>query len=185
MISIDNITGRLGNKMFLFAFAYNYARKNKISDRYFQDPMFFKEYADEIKSFFQEGILSSTDAIAIHVRRGDYVNHSFYVDLMKVDYYQKAMTVMFPGERFIVFSDDIEWCKTQEVFKNCEFMHGTELEDMNNMASCRGHIIANSSFSWWAAWISPHSRIVVAPSREHWYSDGIERTFCPDNWVRL
>lgn len=183
MIDITKMTGRLGNQMFQFAFAYTYARRLGI-DRYFQDPKWFLEYSGEIRYLFQEGIPERKEAIAIHVRRGDYVNHDFYVDLMKTDYYQNAMG-HFPNSKFIVFSDDIEWCKKQEIFKDCEFIHGTEISDMNDMASCSGQIIANSSFSWWGAWITPYSTRVIAPNAKNWHTDGKERTVCPDHWIRI
>ncbi len=184
MIPITNITGRLANQMFLFAFAYNYSIEHDI-DRYFQDPKFFEDNADEIKAVFQEGISAKPiDMVAIHVRRGDYVNHHFYVDLMATNYYEKAME-LFPHADFLVFSDDIEWCRKQDIFKNCEFAHGTEIEDMNDMASCIGHIIANSTFSWWSAFISPYSQKIVAPSVDNWFSDAVERTVCPKEWIRI
>lgn len=171
--------------MFQFAFLFDYAKKNNI-DRYFQDPQFFKFVKDDILKIFQEGIPEQSDLVAIHVRRGDYVttHKDFYVDLMETDYYEKAMA-QFSGHRYMVFSDDIEWCKKQEIFKNCLFSHKSELEDMNNMASCVGHIIANSSFSWWGAFISPYTKKVVAPSIKNWYRDGEERTKCPISWIRI
>lgn len=186
MIPIQQITGRLGNQMFQYAFLYNYSIEHDI-DRYVQDPKFFAENNDEIVAIFQEGVLAKPiDMVAIHVRRGDYVsthNH-FYVDLFENGYYQRAMDE-FQGKEFLVFSDDIEWCKKQDIFKDCEFYHGTEIEDMNMMASCVGHIVANSSFSWWGAYISPYTEKVVAPSVKNWYKDGFERTICPTTWVRL
>lgn len=183
MIPIQNITGRLGNQMFQYAFFYSYARNNSI-DHYYQDPSFFEGREDEIKQIFQQGIDKPIDMVAIHVRRGDYVNNSFYIDLSYTNYYQEAMA-LFPHTKFLVVSDDIEWCKKQRIFEKCEFIHGTEIEDMNTMASCIGQIIANSSFSWWAAFISPYSKKIVAPSVDNWYRDSIERTVCPDNWIRI
>ena len=170
--------------MFQFAFLYDYAKKNGI-DYYYQDPDFFEDSADELKAIFREGIPEEVNMVAIHVRRGDYVNNSFYVDLLSETAYYEAAMELFPDRQFVVFSDDIEWCKQQSIFKDCEFSHGTELEDMNNMASCNAHIIANSSFSYWAAFISPYSKKIVAPSKDNWYTDGIERTICPDSWCRL
>lgn len=181
MIPIEKITGRLGNQMFQYAFLYTNARKNGI-DCYYQDPKFFQEVADDIKQIFRQDIYAKTDMVAIHVRRGDYVGHHFYVDLSSTEYYRKAME-LFPDKDFIVFSDDIEWCKEQEIFKDCDFSYGDEIEDMNLMASCTGHIIANSSFSWWGAFISPYTEKVVAP--RDWYSDGAERTVCPSNWIKI
>lgn len=187
MIPITKISGRLGNQMFLLASLYAITRDCKfpiVDDAlgyYFQDPSHFKGYEKEIKILFGSNIPEKTEKIAIHVRRTDYVENSFYVNL-PTSYYKEAMD-QFPDSQFLVFSDDIEWCKNQEIFKDCAFAEGNELDDMNRMASCSGIIIANSSFSWWAAYISPYAEKVVAPNS--WYSDGIERTYCPIEWVRI
>lgn len=192
MIPISNITGRLGNQMFQFAFLYSYARDHGL-DYYFQDEYFFQDHKEAIRTMFGGEIPAMTDRVAIHVRRGKnpllpsepaYSENSFYVNLFDTDYYPKAMK-LFPNKKFLVFSDDIEWCKKQDIFKDCEFFHGTEIEDMNKMASCVGHIIANSSFSWWGAWLSTYTQLVIAPSKYNWYSDHIERTVCPEDWIRI
>lgn len=169
----------MGNRMFQHAYLYSQMRKGLIKDVYVQDPSYFEGYEDEIRQLYSEGI-GYEDKVGIHVRRGDYVGNPFYVDLMETDYYQRAMDE-FEGEEFIVFSDDIEWCKKQDIFKGCEFSEGSELEDFNKLASCDGVITANSSFSWWAGFLSCGK--VVAPIE--WYSDKIERTKCPKEWIRL
>lgn len=172
--------GRLGNQMFQYAFLYSYAKDNGI-DYYYQDPAFFEKHADDIRWLFGQNIPRKIDQVSIHVRRGDYVGNPFYVDLMTTGYYEKAMA-MFPNEEFLVFSDDIEWCERQEIFRDCEFAEGnSEIEDMNLMAACKAHIIANSSFSWWAAFLS--GRKTIAPKA--WYSDQVERTKCPSTWTRI
>ncbi len=181
MVNPDLIFGKLGNRMFQMAFAYSYAKDNGI-DFYFQDEGFFRKYSSDIKLLFGASIPKKTDMVAIHVRRGDYVNNPFYVDLSNTSYYEDAMAE-FQDAKFLVFSDDIEWCKKQSIFADCEFSEKSELEDMNLMASCVGHIIANSSFSWWGAYISPYTKKVIAPKR--WYTDNVERTMCPNNWLRL
>ena len=178
--------GRIGNQMFQYAYLYSQAKRGEIPDIYVQDLEYFKDYLMEIKSIFRQGIPEKMDMVAIHVRRGDYAGNPFYVDLAEeTSYYEDAMDLFPPDTKFVVFSDDIEWCKRRNIFKDCEFSHGTEIEDMNNMASCVGQIIANSSFSWWGAFISPYSKKVIAPSVDHWYSDGEDRTKCPDSWIRL
>lgn len=184
MIEPWKLFGRLGNQMFQGAYLIAEAKRDNIDDIYCQDPYYFEDYEDDIKALYRQGIPPKTDMVAIHVRRGDYVGHDFYVDLMQSDYYIKAME-MFDGADFLVFSDDIEWCKRQSIFKDCEFSHETEINDLNLMASCTGHIIANSSFSWWGAYLAPYTQKVVAPSRHYWYSDGIERTVCPSHWIRI
>jgi hypothetical protein len=171
--------GRLGNQMFQFAFMYTYSKKFE-TDYYFQDPSWFDEFKEDIKVLYGQNIVP-IDQVAIHVRRGDYVGNPFYVQLWKTDYYKKAME-LFPNEKFLVFSDDIEWCKAHFMGNQFEFSEGNdEVTDLNLMAGCKAVIIANSSFSWWGGYLSKGK--VVAP--KEWYSDKIERTVCPNNWIRI
>lgn len=195
MITPEILTGRLGNKLFQMAYLYAQIRKGIIPDWYLQDPKYFEGYEEDIKTLFGEGI-GYLDQVGVHVRRATnpinpaepkYSENPFYVDLSKTDYYQKAMAI-FPGEKFVVFSDDPEFCK--EYFKDNPDVQvmdkGDEVEDFNILASCKSQIIANSSFSWWAAFLNPNpSKVIVAPSKHNWYSDGVERTVCPKEWVRL
>ena len=151
-----HISGRLGNQMFQFAYIYAQMRKGLVPDVYLQSEEYFAEVKDEIKQLYGASYTKQPTLpyVSIHVRRGDYVNNSYYVDLFQNGYYERAMQ-LFPSSKFMVFSDDLEWCKKQEVFKDCEFSEGFgEIEDMNRMIACEGHIIANSSYSWWAAYIS-------------------------------
>jgi len=185
MVEYSKLFGRLGNQMFQGAYIYAQMLDGYIPDIYLQDYEYFDQHKDKIKRLFGTGIGEPVDMVAIHVRRGDYVNNPFYVDLMQTDYYEKAMD-LFPDADFLVFSDDIEWCKKQSIFKDCEFSeYNSELEDLNLMASCKGHIIANSSFSWWGAYLASYPQLIVAPSKEKYYTDGIERTKCPKSWLRL
>ena len=191
MVHPRKIFGGMGNQMFQMAYIYSQMREGNIPDIYLQDPKYFDKFGGEIKNLYGGGV-GKTDKIAIHVRRGTnptnpnepaYYENPFYVNLCATDYYERAIA-MFPSSEFIVFSDDIEWCKQQEIFKGCEFSEGlNEIDDLNKMASCRGHIIANSSYSWWGAFISPHGGKVVAP--KDWFADGVERTKCPTNWIRV
>jgi hypothetical protein len=189
MINPQKIFGRLGNSMFQYAYIYAQARKGVIPDIYVQDPVYFDEYRDEIRQLFaikQEPL----DMVAIHVRHGanpinvdepKYCENPFYVNLMDTDYYEKAM-MLFPDSDFLIFSDDIEWCKEQSLFAGCEFSEGlNELDDMNLMANCKGIIMANSSFSWWGAYLS--NAKVVAPIE--WYKDTQERTKLLPEWIRI
>lgn len=187
MKMLDKIFGRAGNRMFQMAFCYAYAKDNG-TDFYFQDPKFFEKYEKEIKEMYSQNIIPS-DYVGIHVRRAgnptnpaepNYSDNPFYVDLSKTDYYERAMN-MFPLHDFMVFSDDIEWCKKQPLFKNCIFSDKNEEEDFNRMAGCRALIIANSSFSWWAGYLC--QGMVVAP--KVWYTDGVERTKTPKSWLRI
>lgn len=175
-----NAFGGLGNRMFQLAYIYAKARKGELPDIYLQDEKYFIEYKDELRAIFGEGI-EPIDMVSIHVRRTDYVDNQFYINLMETDYYERAME-LFPDEKFLVFSDDIEWCKQQDIFKNCAFSeNNTELEDLKLMAGCKAHIIANSSYSWWAAYISGDK--TIAPRT--WFTDGAQRISLPNNWTIL
>lgn len=180
MLHPSKIFGRLGNSLFQYAYIYAQMREGVIPDLYVQEPDYFDAYREEIREMFMEKA-DQLDMVAIHVRRGDYVHNPFYVDLWDNGYYERAM-MEFPDSDFLVFSDDIEWCKRQPLFAGCEFSEGkTELEDMSLMSSCKGIIMANSSYSWWGAYLS--NAKVIAP--KEWYSDRIERTKLPKEWKRV
>lgn len=185
MIELSKITGRLGNQLFLFAFAYNYARQCGI-DRYFQDPIYFRESEGEIKFILQQGIPERTDMVAIHYRQGDYVNNPLYTNLSETSYYDDAMA-LFPDEDFLVFSDDIEKAKEFFIGKQFYFSEGrNEIDDFNLMASCKHQIIANSSFSLWCGILNPNpNKKVICPQEDKYYSDGVIRTKYPDYFTQL
>lgn len=185
MLSIRKNIGGLGNLLFKEAFIYARFRDRIIPDIYLQDEKWFAQYAEEVKERFGADIGFSTHA-AIHVRRSDYVNNPFHTDLTETDYYERAMCMFF-DKKFIVFSDDIEWCKSQEIFKDCAFSEGnTEIEDFNMLASCESIIMANSSFSWWAAYLNPNpNKRIVAPREDTWFRDGIIRTKLPSHYEQI
>lgn len=193
MINPDRLTGRLGNRMFQIAYLYSQMRDGVISDWYLQDSKYFQKYEKEIKELFGDGI-GFLPFVGIHVRRAAnpinpdepaYSNNPFYAKL-DMDYYERAMT-LFPDANFLVFSDDVQWCKEHFKQPNVQVVEGgTELEDFNQLASCeKGIIGANSSFSFWAAYLNP-SPIAKKVFPKQWYSDGNQtRTVLPPEWMRL
>ena len=181
MIQPSKLFGRLGNTMFQGAYLIAQAERGEIPDIYVQDYELFDDYRDKIKAIYSQGSHTPIDMVAIHVRRGDYVNNPFYVDLFFTAYYERAMAE-FPDCEFLVFSDDIEWCKKQPIFASCEFSEGNdEIVDFNLMSACKGLIMANSSYSWWASYLS--NAKVVAP--KEWFSDGIIRCKLLPEWTTL
>lgn len=185
MIPIEKLSGRLGNQMFRHAYLYAQVLDGVIPDVYVQDPKYFEKYSDKIKQLFGEGI-GYLPFVGIHVRRGDYVGSDFHTDLSKTDYYERA-TALFPDENFLIFSDDTRWCRDHFIGKQYEIFEGEdEIEDFNMLASCKSQIIANSSYSWWAAYLNPnHGKRVIAPKEENWFLDGIIRTKLPASWEQI
>lgn len=179
MVHPDKLFGRLGNRLFQMATLFAYSKDNDV-DIYFQDPKWFEKYEDEIKVLFAPRG-KPINQVAIHVRRGDYINNPFYVNLTETTYYDDAIK-LFPNDTFIVFSDDIEWCKNYFIGDHFDFSEGnSEVEDLDLMSSCKAVITANSSFSWWGGFLCRGN--VVAPLA--WHPDKVERTVCPSNWIRL
>ena len=125
------------------------------------------------------------------MRRGDYVtlaSANQFHGLCSVDYYVNAVNFLkaqLQTELVIyVFSDDVPWCKTNIPIQNCHFLETTSAaQDLYLMSQCQHHIIANSSFSWWAAWLNANpSKHVVAP--KYWFNGVESKTLgiIPKTW---
>lgn len=193
MRPIRNEIGGVGNLMFKEAFIYGQARDGNIPDLYVQGEKYWKRYSDEIRERFGTGI-GHSDYVGLQIRRGDYVNNKFYVNLSQTDFYQKAIA-MFPEDKFLIFChdgqdetrdiEDTEWCKqfldTIIPGRYLMWEPGEETEDLNALASCKAKIIANSSFGWWAGFLGKGR--VIAP--KEWFADGVKRTELPDNFETI
>ena len=106
---------------------------------------------------------------AITVRRGDYLLIPELIPALPLDYYHEAMEIQDPP--YVVFSDDIDWCE-QHFPPDCLFMrYNRDYEDLFLIAACDRHIVANSSFAWWGAWLSEHESDAVYPKR--WYGRAV------------
>jgi hypothetical protein len=174
-------------------FAYNEKYINSLPTDadiigYFQSEKYFLEIKDEIKKDFTfKDVMTfpDYDYVSIHVRRGDYVWQPQNHPSCSVDYYAKAKK-MFPNSRFVVLSDDIAWCKDQEIFSDCEFWIGdSQIHDMFVMSKAKHNIIANSSFSWWGAWLNDNQdKRVVAPKK--WFGTALQldtKDLLPKEWI--
>ena len=142
------------------------------------------------------GQISQVNAVSLHVRRGDYVSNtrnSITHGACALDYYRAAIQYVsgqVEQPHFFIFSDDIAWVKEnlkmEMPHRYVDHNHGAEsYNDMRLMSLCRHHIIANSSFSWWGAWLNQSaSKIVVAPAK--WFADGKNTgDLLPQGWVKL
>ena len=146
------------------------------------------EFKDEIKIPCEDMISSLDNPVALHIRRTDYITNPNHTCL-SMDYYKKALKY-FKDEPILIFSDDPKWCQEHELFEDDRFMISDNDDayiDMCLMTMCKGHIIANSSFSWWGAWLAD-SKKVIAPKGWFEGSDNshLDTTdiYCTD-WIVL
>lgn len=152
---------------------------------YFQCQDYFLDKIDNIRDlldFNGEPI----DAVSIHVRRGDYLTMPKQFPVLPMKYYTEAIS-KFPEHRFIVFSDDPEWCRNNFVGDQFEFDESDELTAIRKMASCKHNIIANSSFSLFASIMNRNEdKVCVAPRRFYGEAARIdESTLVPRNYIRI
>lgn len=173
---------------------------------FFQSVKYFEHCQDEVKQTinlpFEPGW---ENWCAIHARRGDYVDLDTNFPPVTLDYLKQAIPIMKEKgfTKFFVCSDGIEWC--EEVLPPAfpditfEFSKGrNEWQDLSIMASCGANIIANSSFSWWAAFLNKLQGPVVSPHHTSWYGPdngvvheakkiGVEpcRDLIPEGWIKI
>jgi hypothetical protein len=175
---------------------------------YWQSEHYFQEYADQIRADFtfkmdwdvqDEAILQrmrDQPSVSLHVRRGDYAkskNDRIYASC-DLDYYREAIRLIrnrVPAIKLFAFSDDPDWVEAHlsNEFGPLEVIRhnsgSRSANDMRLMSQADHHIIANSSFSWWGAWLNPsHDKIVVAPRL--WFVNGTDDSdLIPASWIRV
>ncbi|SHN24216.1 alpha-1,2-fucosyltransferase [Mucilaginibacter sp. OK098] len=147
-----------------------------------------------------DAITQQPNAVSIHVRRGDYVNSKATNELhgvCSVNYFQNAIALIkekIQDSRFYFFSDDPEWVGEHllPVIDNATLVQhnydADSWQDMALMSKCKHHIIANSSFSWWGAWLNPNKeKVVIAPAT--WFSTETDyldsQDLLPKSWIRI
>lgn len=140
--------------------------------------------------------VKSESSVGVHFRRGDYLDRTVYDKFgnpCDETYYKNAMELVkekLNNPRFVFFSNDIEWVKNNYEEENAIYIESTMFKkyedwyDMCIMSHCAHNIIANSTFSWWAAWLNQNpSKIVIAP--EHWMRYEVMQDICPPEWIRI
>lgn len=189
---------------------------------YWQSEEYFAEHADAIRAAFTfpalvddapnqrvlDAIQAASCSIAVHVRRGDYLHPHIakFIGLCSPTYYERAFRVMaerYAGATYFFFSDDPEWVRAAlaPAVDSSVVVDGNAEDPMRDlflMSACTHHVIANSSFSWWGAWLGggptpagrahrQQAQTVIAPAR--WYVDADlaeqARDNCPARWLRL
>lgn len=182
---------------------------NSYLDGYWQSEKYFKDIADIIRNEFivitgqdewsrhlaEE--IKATESVSIHVRRGDYINNiktSQILSSCSLDYYKTSsglIATSVSNPTFFIFSDDMEWVKKNFTINFRHFYvehNGDESSymDMYLMSLCKHNIIANSSFSWWGAWLNRNpNKQVIAPARWFQSRKYDVKDLLPASWVKV
>lgn len=203
-IQIEKVFSNVGGKYDKSWYKENeniYYVSTYFSEKYFlnhklvREKFKFPQITEEENLKIKEKIIKS-NSVAIHIRRGDYIDNPILGGLAPLSYYKKAIKkikeeVVKPN--FFIFSNDIKWCKENLELLNEEIYYidwnkgEKSFRDMQLMSLCKHNIIPNSSFSWWAAWLNENpNKIVIAP--EKWFSDESEipsNDIVPSKWIKI
>ncbi|WP_417427757.1 alpha-1,2-fucosyltransferase [Halpernia sp.] len=184
-------------------------QKNIYLKGYFQSEKYFIKYEEQIREDFKIisllkketteilKIINTQNSISLHIRRGDYVNNpvaNLVHGTCDLNYYYKAITIIkekIENPVFFIFSDDINWAKENlKIEDKIYFVDfndaSTNYEDLKLMSSCKHNIIANSSFSWWGAWLNNNkNKIVIAPNK--WFNVDYHNAtdIIPESWLKI
>ncbi len=175
---------------------------------YFQSEKYFINIADTIRNEFQiksglndknkeiAELMTNSQSVNICIRRGDYVadqkaNQKHGV--CSLDYYHRCIKIIsekVKNPNFFVFSNDFNWCrdnlKIQYPVYYVDHQPDKAHEDLRLMTFCKHHIIGNSTFHWWAAWLAPYKdKLVFAPKKWYARDDMYADELIPDNWIKL
>jgi hypothetical protein len=163
---------------------------------YFQKEKYFKHNKDFIlknlkfntiknNSFYKS--ITNCNSVSLHIRRTDYLLNQHHHPIQDKTYYDEALSYIKDYDKIFVFSDDIDWCKNNLNYKNIIFVTGqSNIEDLILMSNAKHNIIANSSFSWWSAWINENrNKTVIAPKRWFGISQEDNDQMIPDSWIKI
>ena len=164
---------------------------------FFQTEKYFKHCEEEIRNQFKfkEDIVNECNdiieecfdnPIALHIRRGDYLINSDNHYNQSLDYYEKALSKFDSKRQVVIFSDDPQWCVEQKLFESDRFIVSSGNDsyiDLYLMSQCDDFIIANSTFSWWGAWLANRGK-VIAPKK--WFGPNNShlntKDLYPEHW---
>jgi hypothetical protein len=193
---------------FDFDINFPFLLDNTYLDGYWQSFKYFESIADIIRTEFLLSVppssidqviidqIITTESVSVHVRRGDYVTQKAASKMhgaCSLEYYGAAIQEVekrITHPYFYVFSDDSNWAKMNLSFPGPTVFvdhnsDATAFQDLRLMSQCRHHVIANSSFSWWGAWLNPKKdKLVIGPNK--WFMDNRSTSsLTPNEWIRL
>lgn len=158
---------------------------------YFQSYPPLKPHEESIREFYLNALDNpelDPDLVGIHVRRGDFLKFQEIHFLQSADYYKQALAQV-PGKKYRIFSEDMDWVQHQEIFQSLptvEFItEEDEISALKKMVECGGGFIcANSTFSWWGAFLGAYSKQAPICVPNHWIQGGCG-SLIPDDWIRV
>jgi len=169
---------------------------------YYQSEKYFINYKEEVLKLFEIDDTTSEylktkyrnlieeNTCSIHIRRGDYLHLPNHHPILSIDYYLDAVKIIGEDKHFLIFSDDISWCESNlDFIPNKTLIKGnSDYQDLYLMSMCKNNIIANSSFSWWGAWLNKNeTKKIIAP--KNWfgpaYSTYDTSDLYPQNWIKI
>lgn len=204
-IKIDEVYSNVGSKYDKEWYKKDrniYYTETYSSEKYFenakeliQQKFIFSEITEE-KNLELINKIKNRESVSIHVRRGDYIGNNVVGNMVKLDYYNEAIKYIenkVKNPIYIIFSNDIEWCKENLNLINKEVVYvewnkkEKSFRDMQLMSLCKHNICTNSGFSWWGAWLNKNlEKIVIIP--EKWYSSESKISsddIAPQNWIKI
>ena len=202
--NLNTMGPQTGVPTFSFGFDYygvNLPDDNFFVDGFFQSEKFFAHNRKHILEWLKipENIKQTIDekynhildkqTTSIHVRRGDYLRFSHYHFVQPLEYFLECIDMLKnETELFVIFSDDIEWCKNEIKLPNCVYIENEkDYIELYLMSLCKNNIISNSSFSWWGAWLNNNeNKKVIGPTRWFGPSCGLPtKDILPDSWIKI
>jgi hypothetical protein len=189
--NFDSNFFKLKKNTYIYGYWQSYLYFNKYEKVIQQELTLNSELSIENQEIFNK--LKNTESVSIHVRRGDYITNKEAAKLLgslNTEYYDLAVSFIhenIKNPHFFIFSDDPEWVRLNMLIDRSVIVDTkSELLDLFFMSNCHHNIIANSSFSWWGAWLNQHTnKIVIAP--KNWFRDAKINTddLIPKEWQRL
>lgn len=169
------------------------SKGNILLHGYFQYYPALEPYREKIAEKFLSGLkkylCAPSHAVGIHVRRGDYLQFADTYPTLGPSYYLRAIACFPKDTHFKIFSDDISWCKEMDMFQSCKNVtfveEMDEIKSLCEMIACEGGFItANSSFSWWGAFLGAYRKGARCVTPESWFKEEVT-TLVPSDWIRI
>ncbi|MCY0969551.1 alpha-1,2-fucosyltransferase [Chryseobacterium wangxinyae] len=188
---------------------FEFSHKNIFLKGYFQSEKYFITFRDQLRKDFEITsplkketidflqIIKTENSVSLHIRRGDYVSNpeaNAVHGTCDLKYYHRAIEAIkkiVENPVFFIFSDDIDWAKANLKINNTTYFvdfndASTNYEDIKLMSACKHNIIANSSFSWWGAWLNDNdNKIVIAPNKWFNTDDHNSKDIIPESWRQI